>query len=86
MTMIKKKKNNSQYITSDYLPLEITEDSHAFSNEPLNELYDAIRKLSLVDRAVILLYLEENPIRKLLTLLALTVITLVSVLKELKND
>ena len=36
------------------------EDSHAFTDESLNQLYSAIRKLSEVDRGVILLYLEEK--------------------------
>ena len=38
----------------------MVEDSHAFSDEALNHLYDAIRQLSEVDRGVILLYLEEK--------------------------
>jgi RNA polymerase sigma-70 factor, ECF subfamily len=36
------------------------EDSRAFADESLNQLYDAIRQLSEVDRAVILLYLDEK--------------------------
>jgi len=62
LTLIKKKKNNKQHYNSDYeMPLEATEDSRAFSDESLNLLYDAIKKLSEIDRAVILLYLEEKP-------------------------
>ena len=60
MTLLKKKKNNHQHFASDYLPAEATEDSYAFADESLNHLYDAIRHLSEVDRAVILLYLEEK--------------------------
>lgn len=60
LTLLKKKKNNGQHFASDYLPAEVTEDSHAFADEALNQLYDAIRQLSEVDRAVILLYLEEK--------------------------
>tara|TARA_R110001592_G_scaffold105579_3_gene296999 strand:- start:305082 stop:305366 length:285 start_codon:yes stop_codon:yes gene_type:complete len=58
--MLKKKKNSSQYFASDALPEEVIEDSQAFSDEALNHLYDAIRQLSEIDRAVILLYLEEK--------------------------
>ena len=36
------------------------EDSRAFDDESLNQLYGAIKQLSEVDRAVILLYLEEK--------------------------
>jgi len=56
LTLLKKKKNNHQQFASDYLPVELTEDNHAFADE----LYDAIRQLSEIDRAVILLYLEEK--------------------------
>jgi RNA polymerase sigma-70 factor (ECF subfamily) len=60
LTLLKKEKKNSQHLDSEDLPAEIIEDSHAFADESLNQLYDAIRLLSEVDRAVILLYLEEK--------------------------
>ena len=61
LTLLKKaKKNKHQYFASDYLPPEVAEDSRAFTEESLNQLYDAIRQLSEIDRGVILLYLEEK--------------------------
>ncbi len=62
MTLLKKAKNKNQYFASDYLPAEAIEDSqnHRIADEDLDQLYDAIRQLSEVDRAVILLYLEEK--------------------------
>ncbi len=60
LTLLKKKKNNGQHFASDSLPTGETEDSYAFSDESLNLLYNAIRKLSEIDRAVIMLYLEEK--------------------------
>ena len=60
LTLLKKKKNNTQHFASDYVSEEETEETHAFSDENLNVLYDAIRRLSEVDRGVILLYLEEK--------------------------
>ena len=61
LTLLKKKKKNShQHFASDSLPKEVIEDSHVFADESLNQLYDAIRQLSEVDRGVILLYLEEK--------------------------
>ncbi|WP_319480927.1 sigma-70 family RNA polymerase sigma factor [uncultured Draconibacterium sp.] len=60
LTLLKKNKNNSQHFVSDALVAEETEDSYAFSDESLNQLYAAIRKLSEIDRAVIMLYLEEK--------------------------
>jgi len=60
LTLLKKKKNNKQHGNTNDLPPEAIEDSHTFSDESLNQLYDAIKKLSEVDRAVVLLYLEEK--------------------------
>ena len=60
MTLLKKKKRNVQHFASDYVPMEVGEESGAFDDENLNILYDAIKQLSEVDRGVILLYLEEK--------------------------
>ena len=60
LTLLKKKKKDPQHFASDKLPAEAVDDSHAFTDESLNQLYVAIRQLSEVDRAVILLYLEEK--------------------------
>lgn len=55
-----KKKNNQPYLTSESWAVELVENSQVFPNEDLNQLYDAIKRLSEVDRCVILLYLERN--------------------------
>lgn len=61
MTLLKSKKSKGKAFVSDALPAEVAEDSsNAFDDEDLNELYDAIRQLSEVDRGVIMLYLEEK--------------------------
>ena len=60
LTLLKKNKNSSELFASDSLLSKETEENHAFADESLNVLYDAIRKLSEIDRAVITLYLEEN--------------------------
>lgn len=65
MSLLKKKKNNRQHFASDYLPPVAIEDSKVFADEDLNMLYDAIKQLSEVDRAVILLYLEEKPYQEI---------------------
>jgi RNA polymerase sigma-70 factor (ECF subfamily) len=65
LTLLKKKKNNHQHFASDYLPSEVTVENRAFADEPINQLYDAIRQLSEVDRGVILLYLEEKSYREI---------------------
>lgn len=60
MTLLKKRKNNHQYSAFDHLPEKENEEPRAFADESLDQLYNAIRQLSDVDRAVILLYLEEK--------------------------
>ncbi|MGB0935915.1 MAG: RNA polymerase sigma factor [Colwellia sp.] len=60
LTYLKKSKNGKQEIVSNPLPEEAIDDSKAFAQDEINELYSAIKHLSETDRAVILLYLEEK--------------------------
>ncbi|TCP28610.1 RNA polymerase sigma-70 factor (ECF subfamily) [Tenacibaculum skagerrakense] len=55
---LSKKSQRKNYTT---MHNEASVTNNAFENEDLNLLYDAIKKLSEVDRAIILLHLEENP-------------------------
>ena len=66
LTLLKKEKKKGQtYFTSDVLPDVVTTQNRAFEDEPLNQLYIAIKQLSEVDRAIILLYLEEKPYQEI---------------------
>lgn len=65
LTLLKKNKNKSQHFVSDALPAIETEDNHGFSDEALNLLYAAIRKLTEIDRAIIMLYLEEKSYKEI---------------------
>ena len=69
LTFLKKKKSKPQRLDSDYLPDEAIEDSHVFADESLDHLYVAIKKLSEVDRGVILLYLEEKSYQEIADIL-----------------
>ena len=60
MTLLKKSKRDHNRFVSDPLEPRESQYNQAFANESLNVLYDAIHRLSEVDRAVILLYLEEK--------------------------
>ena len=60
MTLLKKQKRKPQHVSSGSLPTETPDESPAFVDESLEQLYAAIRQLSEVDRGVILLYLEEK--------------------------
>lgn len=61
LTLLKKSSKTKQHFSSDHLPIDVmAESSTGFSDESLAQLYAAIRQLSEIDRAVILLYLEEK--------------------------
>ena len=66
LTLAKKNKKRG---TSVEVLNEEAEDNTAFKDENLNLLYEAIKKLSEVDRAIILLYLEENPYKEIATII-----------------
>jgi RNA polymerase sigma-70 factor (ECF subfamily) len=70
LTLLKKMKRNGQtYFTSDVLPDVIHIENRAFENESLNQLYVAMRHLSEVDRALILLFLEEKSYQEIADIL-----------------
>jgi RNA polymerase sigma-70 factor, ECF subfamily len=60
MTLLKTQKRSRRLFACDDVPPELVDDSRVFADESLNRLYDAIRQLSEVDRAVIVLYLDEK--------------------------
>jgi len=68
LTLLKKEKNNKDKYLA-YNPTEHLADSNAFENEDLNLLYSAIKKLKEIDRAVILLYLEEKSYQEIADIL-----------------
>ena len=61
LTLLKKDKNRrSRILTEDLRKVSCAKASPASADEKLNHLYDAIKQLSEIDRAVILLYLEKR--------------------------
>ena len=64
LTLLKKKSRNQDF-SPEHSLAEEAEEYRSFSDESLHLLYEAIKKLSEVDRAVILLYLEEKPYREI---------------------
>jgi RNA polymerase sigma-70 factor (ECF subfamily) len=69
MTLFKKKKNQHQYFSSDTLPDDVAIENNSFGDEDLNVLYNAIHHLSEIDRAIILLYLEEKKYEEIATII-----------------
>lgn len=60
LTLLKKRKKSSSTVINDIETEKFSVKNDAFKEESLNLLYIAIRQLSEVDRAVILLYLDEQ--------------------------
>lgn len=60
LTNLKQRKQGEKHFVSDALPDEVKDDLKAFNSDDINVLYNAIKHLSEIDRAVILLYLEEK--------------------------
>lgn len=60
-----KKKEKSQVLPSEDKIVENKEEAPNFSDKDLRLLYEAIKKLSEVDRAIILLYLEEKSYKEI---------------------
>ncbi len=85
LTLLKKKKNNGHHFVSDSLAAEETEDTDAFTDDSLNILYDAIRQLSEIDRAVIMLYLEEKPYKEIADILGTNPNNIGVRVKRIKN-
>jgi RNA polymerase sigma-70 factor (ECF subfamily) len=69
LTLLKKKRRKQWYFTTDDLPDSGSIENKAFEDESLNQLYDAIRYLSEVDRALIILYLEEKSYQEMAEIL-----------------
>ncbi|CAN5389896.1 sigma-70 family RNA polymerase sigma factor [soil metagenome] len=62
LTLIRQKKKTRPYFSTDTISEQVVvEENAAFSDEDLSLLYKAIKQLSEIDRAIILLYLEEKP-------------------------
>ena len=86
LTLLKKeKRKKDQYFVSDALPDEVTENMKVFSDESLNELYSAIKKLSETDRAVILLYLEEKSYQEIAAIMGTNTNNIGVRIKRIKN-
>lgn len=59
LTYLKKHKSKVVTFTSDPLPEQLITDSQAQPEQAIKALYKAIQQLSEIDRAIILLYLEQ---------------------------
>jgi RNA polymerase sigma-70 factor (ECF subfamily) len=66
LTLLKKEaKRNNSYFVSDAISEDIIEDDQVFLDKNLQQLYNGIKQLPEIDRAIILLYLEERPYKEI---------------------
>ena len=63
MTMLKKQKKHAA--TSEIVQNDFSIETEAFNNEELQLLYKAIRQLPEVDKAIIVLYLEDKSYKEI---------------------
>lgn len=70
LSLTRNEKKNKRVIKSFEINLNETEPS--YSQQQLTQLYSAIKKLSEIDRAIILLYLEGKPYREIAEILNTT--------------
>lgn len=72
MSLLKKRKKKQRHAT-DYVEVQnMPTEENFIQDESLQLLYKAIRKLSDLDRAIILLYLEENPYKEIASIIGTT--------------
>ena len=66
LTLLKKEvKYKTVHINSDNLPEQLIKDKQEFLDKDLTKLYDGIKQLSEIDRAIIMLYLDELPYKEI---------------------
>lgn len=68
----KDKQINKNSIELPNYASDISSESNPFNDESLQLLYQAIKKLSELDRAIILLYLEENSYHEIAEIIGLS--------------
>ena len=72
MSLLKKRKRK-QVGTTDYKKINnLPANENPFQDESLELLYKAIRQLSELDRAIILLYLEEKSYKEIASIIGTT--------------
>ncbi|MDT0689292.1 sigma-70 family RNA polymerase sigma factor [Salegentibacter sp. F188] len=89
MSLLRKSKKK-QFRPSDYIEVQnVPDEQNSFQDESLKLLYKAIRQLSELDRAIILLYLEEKSYKEIAAIIGTTSnnigVRITRIKKQLKN-
>ena len=86
LALLKKEvKQRKLYNNSDDLPEQLIQDSHTYSDEDLTKLYKGIKQLSEIDRAIILLYLEEKSYKEIAKIIGTNTNNIGVRIKRIKN-
>ncbi|MCL6219219.1 RNA polymerase sigma factor [Zunongwangia pacifica] len=82
MTMLKKQKKHTEI--NKMIQNDISTESEAFSNEELQMLYAAIRKLPEIDKAIIVLYLEDKSYKEIAEVSGMNISTIGARINRIK--
>jgi len=86
LTLLKKEvKYRGVHINSDNLPDKLIEDRQIFTDKDLSKLYEGIKQLSEIDRAIITLYLEELSYKEIAQIIGTNTNNIGVKIKRIKN-
>tara|TARA_B100000700_G_scaffold277737_1_gene325299 strand:- start:186 stop:464 length:279 start_codon:yes stop_codon:yes gene_type:complete len=83
MTMLKKQKKHGAI--NGFVHNDLITESEAFTDEELQMLYMAIRKLPEVDKGIIVLYLEDKSYKEIAEVSGLNITTIGARINRIKT-
>ena len=83
MTMLKKQKKHGAI--NGFVHNDLITESEAFTDEELQMLYMAIRKLPEVDKGIIVLYLEDKSYKEIAEVCGLNISTIGARINRIKT-
>lgn len=72
ITGLRKKKGFIQYHEPDKLPMNISDSHNSNEEEQLQQLYAAVEKLNEIEKAIVMLYLEDKTYEEMEDILGIT--------------
>lgn len=86
LTHFKKHKRNVTTVTLEQMHSEPKATTDNFEQEQVEMLYRSIRKLKEIERAIILLYLEDKSYKEIAEIMGLTVTNIGARINRIKNQ
>ena len=72
ITGLRKKKDFIQYHEPDKLPMNISDSHNSDEEDQLQQLYAAVEKLNEIEKAIVMLYLEDKTYEEMEDILGMT--------------